>query len=72
MKGLKMTDEDREEMHQDMLEEAREEELLEHKLRTDYDELCDYVDLSLLQEEYYRIKSMFEAYGWDFDLRDIV
>ena len=67
-----MTPEDYEDWKADLTQEAREEEILEHKLRTDYDEFCDHVDLSLLQEEYSRVKTMFEAYGWKFDIKDIV
>ena len=67
-----MTDEDFEEMYQDMLEEAYEEELYENKLRTDYEFFLSQQDIELFQELYWELKRQHEAYGWEFDIGELV
>lgn len=66
-----MTNEDREEFYQDLLEEAREEEYLEAKLK-DYDEFCDYFieDIELLREAIKTVKQLHDSYNHEFDLKD--
>jgi len=67
-----MTTEEREEWEQDMLEEARADELLEHKLTSDYDEFCDHFleDIEELKALIAIVKAQHESYGWDFDIKD--
>jgi len=61
----------KEEMYQDMLEEARREEYMEVKLRTDYDSFCDYFldDMEALRELIATVKAQHESYDWEFDIK---
>ena len=68
-----MTPEEYEEYRQDLMDEAREEELLEYRLRSDYDFFCDYNQdlIATFSELYVELQTTFESYGWDFDPKDI-
>lgn len=68
-----MTPEEYEEYRQDLMDEAREEELLEYRLRSDYDFFCDYNQdlIAAFNDLYKELEITFENYGWDFDPKDI-
>ena len=72
MKGLKMTNEDREEMYQDMLEESRREEYFEHKIRNDYDYFEEHFqdDIAILVEAINNVKNLYDEYGYEFEVKD--
>ena len=62
--------EELEELRQDMLQDARIDDLIEN----DYDFFLDYYDSDIteLTELYYSVKNLHEKNGWDFDLQDVL
>jgi len=62
----------KEEMYQDMLEESRREEYLEHKLRNDYDNFEQHFENEIadLYEAIDILRKLHESYGWEFDIKD--
>lgn len=69
-----MDTEMREEWLQDMRDEARAEEVLEHKLRADFDYFCDYnIDaIEQLNEAISELKDQCEMYGYEFEIGDFL
>jgi len=69
-----MTQEDREEWRQDMLEESRRDELHDKYLREDYDNFTDFhsEEIKEISELYDLLKKAHEEYGYDFELKDIL
>ena len=67
-----MTNEDREEMYQDMLEESRREEYFEHKIRNDYDYFEEHFqdDIAILVEAINNVKNLYDEYGYEFEVKD--
>lgn len=65
-----MTQEELDEWRQDLLDEARQEELHEHLMRTDFDAFCDYYadDIALYVEARNFLKRQLENYDWEPDL----
>ena len=69
-----MTQEDREEWRQDMLEESRGDELHDKYLREDYDNFTDFHSEGIkeISKLYDLLKKAHEEYGYDFELKDIL
>jgi len=67
-----MTNEDREEMYQDMLEESKREEYLESKIRSDYDFFEQHFENEIadLYEAIEILRNLHESYGYQFDIKD--
>ena len=76
-----MTEQDKDELRQDLLQEAREEDYHESRMRTDYDfakmvliddntELSDAVDE--LHSIVMAIQNKLEEYGYQIDRQDIL
>ena len=67
-----MTNEDREEWEQDMLEESKREEYLEHELRSDYDFFEQHFenDIADLYEAIEKVRNHHQQYGYEFEIKD--
>jgi len=67
-----MTNEDREEWEQDMLEESRKEEYFESKIRSDYDFFEQHFENEIadLYEAIEILRNIHESYGYTFDIKD--
>jgi len=70
-----MTQQEKDELRQEMLEEAREEEYTERLLRTDFNYIIEKVaDDFELQEAYEKFKKaadMLSEYGWEMSPLDV-
>lgn len=66
--------EEMEEYRQELLEESRQEEMEEYRLSSDEDYIRDSLldEIEQFTEAYYKIKKTYEAYGWEFDVDDIL
>lgn len=60
-------EEDLNELRQDMIQEAREDELLEYHLRTDEDKIYEWCeeDILKIREAYENICKQYKKYDWD-------
>ena len=59
------------EMRQDMLEEDRRDELIERRMRTDFDFFLEQINFAEFQEMAADIRKLCDKYGYDFsDLQD--
>jgi hypothetical protein len=63
---MPVTQEDREEMRRDMLEEDRAEEYHEIKMRRDYEFFLDHCGIYNIQEKLLNIRKLCDKYGYDF------
>ena len=64
---MPVTQEDREEMRRDMLEEDRAEEYHEIKMRRDYEFFLNHCGIYDIQEELLNIRQLCDEYGYDFN-----
>ena len=64
---MPVTQEDREEMRRDMLEEASAREYHEIKMRLDPDFFLNYCGVYDIQEELLNIRQLCDEYGYDFE-----
>ena len=76
-----MDEEMKQEWLQEMAQEAREEEYFEYRLRSDYDFFIKHFEDEIVeaQEAYIRLSKLnknlaeiYEDYGWEFDIEEIV
>ena len=69
-----MTDEDREEMYQDMHEESRREAYYDYKLRNDYDFFEQHFENEIadLYEAINLVRELHKEYGYEFSLDDFI
>jgi len=69
-------EEDLAEFRQDMLEEAREDEIHQLKMHTDYDYFLKYVetnmDIEQMLDIYQELKAHFDQYGYELDINDFL
>ena len=70
-----MTREEMEELRQDMLAEARQEEIEEHKLRTDFDYAVETIvsnfELQEAYEQFEKAAKVLTDYGWEMSPLDV-
>ena len=64
---MAVTVEEMEELRQDMLLEARQEEYHEIKMRRDFEFFLDHCGIYDIQEELLNIRQLCDEYGYDFD-----
>ena len=65
----------KEELRQEMLEEARREELHENKMFTDWDYAIDYMNFNsemTVSEFASAINKLKDKYGWHIENRDVL
>ena len=55
-----------EEMRQDMLEDARRDELIERRMRTDFDFFLTRIGFEELSEAVTNVRNQCKRYGYDF------
>lgn len=69
-----MTDDMKQEWIEDMKQEAKEEEWLEHHLRSDFDNFCDHniEAIEQLNEAIKELKQQCELYDYDFDIDEYI
>lgn len=70
-----MTDKElMEEMRQDAIYEARQEELHEYKMRTDDDYFYEDIseDMNLLENAINKVKKLHESYDREFKIEEII
>lgn len=71
-----MNTEDREEFLEDLKQEARENEVHEMMMSTDFDYFLESLDEEAqeLTEIYYKLKDSFDAWGWEdsFNVEDLL
>ena len=64
-----------EEMRQDMLREAYEDSMIEHKMRTDFDYFMEVL-FDAHSEDIYELKQSIikdlDEYGWDIPVDDVL
>ena len=66
--------EEMEEFRNDMLQEAREDEYHENKMRSDEDYALEYFqgDLCSIVEDIMEVQKSLNEYGWGFTLQEIM
>jgi hypothetical protein len=69
-----MTNEEREEWYQDLKEEKYQEEVTEHRLRSDYDYFEQYFEEEIadLFKAIKKVREYHEEYGWTMELNDFL
>ena len=67
-------EEEMREWYQEMRDEAREEEYLEHRIRNDFDYFCDSNEEAIeqLNEAINDLRNQCEHYGYEFDINDFI